>query len=251
MMIFLIPCASVSADRPSQTNVSRTLEPSSQVSAPITRTLLPSSQKFSEIDRGTSPEQFFTYGHPEPRRERCEPADVDVVRNHLDRTSVPQTRGERQVRMASDHLQPTALPSSSALPLQESQPTRDGDTSLLERLERLSRLIHGTKSFMSSGSHDSFQSQHLYPADRDESETLSATSGSFSTVDTARLVQVYGAQRAQHLKTNSTLKKLYSTINKQKEGREHRRGRSREPSETSDESTVSVSALYSPKKYPN
>lgn len=107
-------------------------------------------------------------------------------------------------------------------------------------------------SVTSSFSHDSSQSPHLCPADRDESETLSTMSGSMSTVDTARLIRAFGAHRVQHVKTSSSLSKLYSTINRQKEGREQR-GRTKEPphiitpSETTgtDESTVSVSADYS------
>lgn len=108
-------------------------------------------------------------------------------------------------------------------------------------------------SFTSGFSHDT--SQSLCPADRDESETLSTTSGSISTVDTARLVRAFGPHRVQHLKTSTSLRKLYSTINTQKEGREQRRGRNKELlhiitlSETTDESTVSVSACISLKDY--
>lgn len=109
-------------------------------------------------------------------------------------------------------------------------------------------------SFTSSFSHNSSQSLHLCPADRDESETLSTMSGSVSTVDTARLIRAFGAHRVQHLKTGSSLSKLYSTINKQKEGREQRRGRNKESphiitlSETTgtDESTVRICAHYCP-----
>ncbi|XP_071354433.1 serine-rich adhesin for platelets [Trachinotus anak] len=102
-------------------------------------------------------------------------------------------------------------------------------------------------------SQSSSLSQHLCPADRDESETLSTMSGSMSTVDTARLIRVFGAHRVQHLKTSSSLSKLYNTINKQKEGREQRRGRNKErphiitPSETTstDESTVAADSTSS------
>lgn len=112
-------------------------------------------------------------------------------------------------------------------------------------------------SYASSLSHSSFQSQHLCPADKDETETLSTVSGSMSTIDTARLIRAFGAHRVQHLKTSSSLSKLYSTINKQKEGREQRRGRNRDsphivtPSETTgtDES-VCTSACYCPHSCP-
>ncbi|XP_056250114.1 platelet binding protein GspB isoform X2 [Seriola aureovittata] len=105
----------------------------------------------------------------------------------------------------------------------------------------------------SSLSHSSSQSQHLCPADRDESETLSTLSGSMSTVDTARLIRVFGAHRVQHLKTSSSLSKLYDTINKQKDGREQRRGRNKEslsiitPSETigTDEASVAADSASS------
>ncbi|XP_070698553.1 serine-rich adhesin for platelets [Pempheris klunzingeri] len=112
-------------------------------------------------------------------------------------------------------------------------------------------------SFTSSFSHNSSQSQHFCPADRDESEAASTTSGSMSTVDTARLIRAFGAHRVQRLKTSSSLSKLYSTINKQKEGREQRRGRNKEPShiltlsETTgtDESTVGADSASSTSTY--
>ncbi|XP_068194203.1 streptococcal hemagglutinin [Antennarius striatus] len=177
--------------------------------------------------------------------------------------------------------------------LEESRPTSDREGSLLERLERLSRLIHGARgvntpeaeeklgkrghtgevrksedteparrggggrtvdgkppiaqrrqeddSFTSNTSPDSSQSPLLCPADRDDSETSSFLSGSTSTVDTVRLIRVFGAHRVQRLKTSSSLSKLYQTIDRQKDGREQRRGRKREThhflSET-NESTV-------------
>ncbi|KAM7376329.1 hypothetical protein PAMP_006070 [Pampus punctatissimus] len=84
-------------------------------------------------------------------------------------------------------------------------------------------------SHTSSFSHKSSQSQHLCPADRDESESVSTMSGSMSTVDTARLIRAFGVHRVQHVKTSSSLSKLYSTIDKQKEGREQRRERNKNP----------------------
>lgn len=108
-------------------------------------------------------------------------------------------------------------------------------------------------SFNSTHSQSSSQSQHLCPAERDESETLSTMSGSVSTVDTARLIRAFGAHRVQRLKTSSSLGKLYSTINRQKGGMEERRGGGKHkdpphiltPSETTgtDESMVCDWAL--------
>lgn len=284
-----------------------------------------SSVIFSQLpllrDQGTGPVHFPSYEPPETRPERFQPVHIDVdyenVSHHLERSSVSQVRDQD-----SDLLQTAAQQSSSldqlwerfcaCWSLEESRPTSQREASLLERLERLSRLIHSTRgteapetyrvprekvgrrqedatrmgrensqvgemegrvrgrrevddphfshqawthrvqepshpddegSFTSSCSHDTSQHQHLRPADRDESETLSTVSGSLSTVDTTRLVRVYGAHRVEHLKDSASLRKLYSTIDKQKEGREQRRGRTKEPvlitpPETTDESTV-------------
>ncbi|XP_070776864.1 serine-rich adhesin for platelets [Enoplosus armatus] len=332
----------------SKASVTGAPELSSHVSVAFTRVPLSSNQEASKRDQGTSPVQFLSYDQPEPRRQRFQPVHVDMdykVSHHLDQS--PQTGGEGdQERRDSDLPHPAAQQSSSTLDqlwqrfcdrwsLEESRPTSDRESSLLERLERLSRLIHSTRaantselqegarchpeerpgrrgedatrkerkthnreardmewkvrggrkiegeprqawtqrlqveeaskpadedrrdSFTSSFSHDSSQSQHLCPADRDESETLSTMSGSMSTVDTARLIRVFGAHRVQHLKTSSSLSKLYSTINKQKEGREPRRGRNKEPphiitlSETTgtDESTIAADSTSSTSTY--
>ncbi|KAK9534246.1 hypothetical protein VZT92_009303 [Zoarces viviparus] len=100
-------------------------------------------------------------------------------------------------------------------------------------------------------SRDSSHSQHLCPADRDESETLSTVSGSVSTVDTERLVRAFGAHRVQRVIPSCSLSKLYNTISKQKEGREQRRGRRREPprlitlSERPEESTAAADSTTS------
>lgn len=311
--------------------MSRAPKPSSQVSVAFNRVPLSSNQEASKRDQGTSPVQFLSYDQPEPSRERFQPVhvemDYDKVSHRLDRSSDPPRPAGQQSSSTLDQLWERFCARWS---LEESRPTSDREASLLERLERLSRLIHSTRgtnaseayrdheeklgmrgedatgkerkkhtgevkmsaggeareikwrvrggrkvegeppiprqawtqrlqveetyqpvdeeSFTSNFSHDASQSQHLFPADRDESESLSTTSGSISTVDTARLVRAFGADRVQHLKTSTGLRKLYSTINKQKEGREQRRGRNKEPlhimtlSETTDESTVSVSA---------
>ncbi|XP_037652651.1 platelet binding protein GspB isoform X1 [Sebastes umbrosus] len=330
---------SVSTDGPSQTRVTKAPKPSSQVSVAFTRVPLSSNQGASKRDQGTSPVHFPSYEQPEPSRVRFQPdrvdMDYDKASRHLDQSSVPQAGGEGDQERRDSHLpRPNAQQSSSTLEqlwerfcdrrsLEESRPTNDKEASLLERLERLSRLIHNTRStnmselreeklgrrgedatgkdigevkrsvgfearkmerkaggdrevegeppaprqawtqrlqveetsqpadedsFTSSFSQGSSQIQHLYPADRDESENLSTASGSMSTVDTARLIRAFGAHRVQHLKTSSCLGKLYNTIDKQKEGREQRRGRNKEPphiitlSETTgtDESTVAA-----------
>ncbi|XP_058472362.1 uncharacterized protein alms1 isoform X2 [Solea solea] len=85
-------------------------------------------------------------------------------------------------------------------------------------------------SSTSAPSHSSSQSLRFTPADRDESETT-------STIDTDRLVRVFGTHRVQDQRSSSSLSKLYKTINKQKEGREQRRGR-RPPSETEQSSIL-------------
>lgn len=317
---------------------------SSQVSVAFTRVPLSSNQGASKRDQGTSPMQFPSYDQPKPSRVRFH-VDLayDKASHHLDQSPVPQAGEEHdQEKMDSGFHDPTSKQSSSTLDqlwkrfcdqwiLEQSQPTSDREASLLERLERLSRLINNTRgtymselqgedamgyetkkdigvvkrsvgcedkgiewkvrrgrkvegeppvphqawtqslqvdetfqpteedsrdSSVSSFSQGSSQSQHLCPADRDESETLSTMSSSMSTVDTARLIRAFGAHRVQHLKTSSSLSKLYSTIDKQKEGREQRRGRNKEPpyiitlSETTgtDESIVSVYACYCPHK---
>lgn len=144
--------------------------------------------------------------------------------------------------------------------LEDPHPTSNREAPLLERLERLSRLIHNTRGATAPGSgrgsEDGAQGrkegkeaeetqrrvrgagsppsgrgrwedpstraarhQHLCPADREEMDTVS-TSGSISTVDTARLVRAFGAHRVELLKTSRSLRKLYSTIDQQRERRE-------------------------------
>ncbi|XP_039993980.1 uncharacterized protein alms1 isoform X2 [Xiphias gladius] len=330
--------ASVTADKSSQTGVSQTPKPPSQVSDAFTKMPLSKNRAAFERDQGSSPVQLLRYDQPESSCERFRPVhvemDYDTASRRLDQSFAPQKGGERdQQRKHPDIPHPTSQQSNSSLDqlwqmlcdqwtLEESRPTSDREASLLERLECLSRLIHSTRgtnmsemqqeeyrdphttrqklgrrgedaargerrqdiregkrslrgearetegkvggsrkfddkppiprqawmqklqaqrtsrppdedshsSFNSSLSHSSSQSQHLCPADRDESETLSTVSGSMSTVDTARLIRAFGAHRVQHLKSSSSLSKLYNTINKQKEGREQRRGRNKDPS---------------------
>eukprot|EP00064_Thunnus_orientalis_P007805 superscaffoldBa00000887_g7827 len=333
-------------DGSSQTSMTGAPEPSSHVSVASTRVPLSSNQVASSTkrDQGTSPVQFqFHYNHPETSGETFQAAHVELdhskMSRHRSQRSVPQTGAERDQERRDPDLRQQ---SSSTLDqlwhsfcewrnVEESRPTSDREASLLERLERLSRLIHSTRVTNMSGlqmeayrhpdqtqgwrgeeatltrkekrqevkrglhgetremegkasrnvphqvwthrqqeeetsqlaeedSSASFtssysQSQHLCPADRDESETLSTMSGSMSTVDTARLIRAFGAHRVQHLKMSSGLSKLYNTINKQKEGREQRRGRHKNPPHVitltngTDESTVAADSSSSTSTY--
>lgn len=272
--------ASVSAESTAQTNGSRPLPPSSPVT---TATVL--------RDRGTSPVRFPTYSQSEFSRERFQPIheEVDDERwSHQAVTRVaprfreqdpPPPRGSSTLDQLWEKF-------CSRWPLEDSQPPRNREASLLERLERLARLIQNTRggeapgssrgpedgarrrkegeedeaagtqrsvteprrteagrvrwaeqpSEQASGSspHRAPPHLHLRPADRDETDTVS-TSGSVSTVDTARLARVFGPRRVQLLKTSRSLRKLYGTIDKQ------RGGSSEEPlAVTPEDSTVSA-----------
>lgn len=289
----------MSTEETSET-ATQTPKPSSQVSVAFTRVPLSSNQETSRRDQGTSPVQFLSYDQPEPRSERFQPVHVEIS-HRLHGSSVLQAGLERDqdrrdsAQQSSSNLDQLWQRFCARWSLEESRPVSDREASLLERLERLSRLIHNTRdenlsgvygdpgekrgrrggdermksnidgearelerrvrggreaegepqipqrlpteeasppadedSSTSSFSHASSQSQLIYPADREESETLS-TAGSMSTVDTARLIRAFGAHRVQHVKTSSGLRKLYNTINRQKDGREQRRGRDKEP----------------------
>lgn len=293
------------------------MKPPSQVSTSFTQAPLSNKQEASKRDQGTSPVQFLS-------TDQLEPSSVHEAAGQWDH----QRRDPRVVEQRSSSLDQLWQRFCERWSVEETRPTNDRDASLLERLERLSRLIHSTKaanvsgqrqkeyhdqysmkqklgktepeagregrrhairgdglrhearetqrnmrgsrrtgddppvhhhtwtpglqveetsqpveddscgSYASNLSHSSLQSQHLCPADKDETETLSTASGSMSTVDTDRLVRAFGAHRVKHLKTSSSLGKLYSAISKQKEGREQRGGRNRDaplvltPSET-------------------
>ncbi|AWP16043.1 putative Alstrom syndrome protein 1 [Scophthalmus maximus] len=241
----------------------------------------------SRRDQGTSPMQF----QPVHKGRNCNESG-----HHLDRSSAPRPGDDVQQRSEPDVPHPISLDQlwqrfCDRWTVEDSRPTRDGEASLLERLERLSRLIHSTRgaiglegrreetrrgvgeeavggsrktrqqtsepteekshsSFTSSVSHASSQSLQLGPAGRDESATSSAASTSVSTVDTARLVRVFGAHRVQHLKSSSSLGRLHDTIHRQKEGREQRRGRQAETETTgTDESSVVADSTSSTSTY--
>ncbi|XP_029900261.1 uncharacterized protein alms1 isoform X2 [Myripristis murdjan] len=337
--------ASVTADGSSQISVSQTPQLSSQVSAGLPRVPLSRNEGLytSKRDQGTSPVQFLSYNQSVARREAFQPVRVEMgyraagqhPKTHLEQSSATQARTEQEQGRWDPVLTHTASQQNAGTldelwckfsekwSQEESRPANKKESSLLERLERLSRLIHSTSgasnlaeledeayqrphtteqevgrggnvllnrkerkenieetaearetrgqtdrkerggkkvyhkpftsrqawvqkpqreetshlteedSSVSSLSHYPTQRQHFCPAERDESETLSTVStmsGSISTVDTARLIRVFGAQRVRHLKAGSGLSKLYSTINKQKEDREQRRGRGKNPS---------------------
>ncbi|XP_028994020.2 uncharacterized protein alms1 isoform X2 [Betta splendens] len=306
-------------DKCSQTDFGQTSAAPSRVSVAFTRLPSSSQQEGTKRDQGTSPVQFPSY---EPSRRDFQPVLVDVVHDRGRRKtqrSVPEAGRERdQQRRDPDVSQSTSQQTGSNLDqlwqrfcdrwtLEEARPTRDREASLLERLERLSRLINSTRaadgseqqqkeysasystrqklekqrgdaakkerrrsdtreternlrgsrgaedahvwtrtlqeeeeedSHASSLSHSSLHSQHLCPADKDETETLSTTSSSMSTIDTARLIRAFGAHRVQHLKSSSSLSKLYSAINRQKDGREQRRGRNPDSIVIQSENTV-------------
>ncbi|XP_040917064.1 platelet binding protein GspB [Toxotes jaculatrix] len=164
--------ASVTADKSSQTSGSQTPKPSSQVSVAFTRVPLSSSQGASKRDQGTSPVQFLHYDRPEPSRERFQPVHVEInydkASRHLDRSSVPQD--EDQQRRDPDVAHPASQQTISSLDqlwlrfcdrwtIEESQPTRDREASLLERLERLSRLIQSTRGTNMSESQEITEAQ--------------------------------------------------------------------------------------------
>ncbi|XP_040055847.2 ALMS1 centrosome and basal body associated protein [Gasterosteus aculeatus] len=276
------------------------LKPSPRKSVAFTRGPLSSNLEAANRDQGTGPVVFHSSDQSERGRVRFQPVHVDYDRaeaggdpdqERRDRP-VPHTAAQRS--SALDRLWERFCNQWSP---EESRPPGHSDASLLERLERLSRLIHGRRD-MSEGQEDkpgregevwrgaevtagredkggdpvslparrprlqvaetprpadedssSSQSQHLCPADRDQSETVSTAS--MSTVDTDRLIRAFGAHRVQRLKASSSLSKLYGAIDRQKEERQLRRGH-REThvitlSETTgtDESTVAADSTTS------
>ncbi|XP_690375.6 centrosome-associated protein ALMS1 isoform X2 [Danio rerio] len=167
---------------------------------------------------------------------------------------------------------------------EESRSINDGETSLLDRLERLSRLIHNTtptdhsvqqSSDSGNGEYDRMRNQeeeeqrervqlkappkhawvqdegqgkvHLCPAERDESVE---TSSSVSTVDTERLQRAFGAHRVarEGMKSDGSLLRLYNSINAKKTSRRKPSTKDAAVSVTTDntdDSTVSAGSLSS------
>ncbi|XP_056282933.1 nascent polypeptide-associated complex subunit alpha, muscle-specific form isoform X2 [Pseudoliparis swirei] len=235
--------ASVSTDGTSPTTRPPAPQPPSRVSG--TRGPLSGGQRASKRDQGTGPVHFPSPDPPEPGQERRDsgrppPAALDQLWESFCERWSPE----------------------------EARPPGDREASLLERLERLSRLIGDSRSANQPHRGEGgkvegepptplqrlrVRTSSPPPADEDESEASSGVSGSVSTVDTARLVRAFGADRVQHLKTSAGLRKLYGAIAEQKEGSE-RRGRGREtpplvtPSETTgtEESTVAADSTTPP-----
>ncbi|KAM4723422.1 uncharacterized protein FYW61_014177 [Anableps anableps] len=266
--------ASAAADR------GRT-RPSFQVSGTFTGSPSVHNPQVSKRDQGTSPIHFLHYKPAELAPRRFHPARLETVRTEVSERDRPLPAPRRSSRTL-DHLWQKFCDQWSR---EESRPPSDKDASLVERLERLSRVIHHTQELKwrehgaatdrgrkvgrggeaaqlrlqaegpvhpteddSHVSYTSFQNQPFSPADRVQPDSLSAVSGSTSTVDTARLIRVFGAERVKHLKNSSSLSKLYSTIHKQREEREDWGGTEAVSSVTltpSDESVVSDSASTS------
>lgn len=247
--------ACVSAESTTQTHGSRSLQPSSP--AAVTRAT-------ALRDWGTSSGRLPS-SSPSELSHDCFQASYDEedYESHAG-PSVGPPLGQQDSSATLDQLWERFC---ARWGLEDSPPARDGQASLLERLERLSRLIHdprGSKapgatrgpeeeeeeqrrsagrktqlgetlwrdrdgtwtraeayswrteepSEPATGSHSGPQR----PAEGDERDILS-TSGSVSTVDTARLVRVFGSHRVQLLKNSSSLRRLYSTIEEQRAGR--------------------------------
>ncbi|KAM3594041.1 uncharacterized protein V6R79_001041 [Siganus canaliculatus] len=135
-------------DETSQTNVT----PPPKISVPVTRVPLSSPQEVSKRDQGTSPVQFLGLDEPgsaiafQPLRVEL---DYNKISHRWDRSSAPETGLERDPappqlsRSSLDQLWQRFCTQWSP---EESRPTGDRAASLLERLERLSRLIHGSEA---------------------------------------------------------------------------------------------------------
>ncbi|XP_054470241.1 platelet binding protein GspB [Anoplopoma fimbria] len=150
--------ASVSTDVASQTG-SRAPKPSPRVSVAFTRAPLSSNMEASKRDQGTSPLAFTSYDQPERSRVRFQPVHEDYEEGHnLEQRSDLQPGGERDQERRDSHLpHPSTRQSSSTLDqlwerfcdrwsLEESRLASNREAPLLERLERLSRLIHSTRA---------------------------------------------------------------------------------------------------------
>lgn len=260
---------------------SQSPKPSSEVWATFSG--VPPMNKVSKRDQGTSPIHFSYSRQTELARESFRPAHIEAVR-----LPASQQRGN-----TLDHLWQKFCDQWSK---EESRPPSDKEDSVLERLERLSRVIHHTaaahgsevqegrgyylpekpgRTQRSEGdavtdtgwkvgggreaehptvlrlhsatendnhvSHGSTQNRPFSPGDRDQSKSRSTLSDSTSSVDTARLIRAFGAERVKHLKSRSGLSKLYGAINRQREVREEWRGTEDDPSVTLTPSETTAS----------
>ncbi|XP_032402375.1 uncharacterized protein alms1 isoform X2 [Xiphophorus hellerii] len=224
------------------------VKPSSQESSTFTRA--PSiNLKPSSRDQGTSPIHFPQYEPTELTHDRFHPAHLERVQTETRERELPPP-APRQGARTLDHLWQKFCDQRTK---DEARPTGDKDASLLERLERLSRVIHRTQATQEAESqeerssyfpgrtprkerkeikwsehggvtdrgweagggeaeHPTQLSHPSSPADRDQPDSMSTT----STVDTARLVRAFGADRVRNVNSSSRLGKLYSTISKQR-----------------------------------
>ncbi|KAM4540335.1 uncharacterized protein alms1 [Fundulus diaphanus] len=120
--------------------LSRTPAPSSQASATVTARPPVHNHKVSKRDQGTSPIQGLRYKPTEPAPDRFHPAHIERVQTQVrERASPPPA--PRQSSNTLDHLWQKFCEQWSK---EESHPASDREASLLERLERLSRVIHGS-----------------------------------------------------------------------------------------------------------
>ncbi|XP_056152358.1 centrosome-associated protein ALMS1 [Lampris incognitus] len=347
----------VSVDESCQTSMIQTPQRFSQDPFNLTKVPLSSDQapSGSKRDQGTSPVQFLSCNQSDESGVEFQPINMEIDYSmasqsqnaHLDQSRVSQTGmvGQQESRYR-DLGQPATQQNGGNLDqlwrrfserwrLEESHWTNEKEASLLERLERLSRLIHNTTgatrllepedgdgprktgvgverienieksarsgetrrkadgklrgdrkvdvkptaprrawvqetqaeeifdpaeeessaSLSSSASHSPSTSRHLCPAERDESETASTMCSSTSTVDTARLIQAFGVHRVRCLTSSSSLTKLYSDIDKQREGRDlgKQRGKAKDlppvitqlETTTTDESVVTADCASS------
>uniref|UniRef100_A0A096LV08 ALMS motif domain-containing protein n=1 Tax=Poecilia formosa TaxID=48698 RepID=A0A096LV08_POEFO len=257
------------------------VKPSSQESSTFTRA--PSiNLKPSSRDQGTSPIHFPQCKPTELAHDRFHPARLETAHTETrDREHPPPAL--RQGTSTLDHLWQKFCDQRTK---DEARPTGDKDISLLERLERLSRVIHRTQAAQTprkerkeikwsehggvtergwevgggEAEHPTQLNHPSSPADRDQPDSLSST----STVDTARLVRAFGADRVRNVNSSSRLGKLYSTINKQREdwrGKEADSSVTLTPSEESvrvsertvvaDSAQTSSSHTFSPQRRPS
>lgn len=143
---------------------------------------------------------------------------------------------------------------------EKSRLSGEREASLLERLERLSRVIGigeewkrerggrdvsagrlagGLPASSKDWTQTLLSQEAAAPAGRGPSNSVSATSSSVSTVDTTRLAQVFGAERVRRLCTSASIHKLHKTIQEQKKGKNKEAAPSISQSETSDQVSLS------------
>ncbi|XP_043999618.1 uncharacterized protein alms1 [Gambusia affinis] len=280
--------APAAADRGSPALI-QGVKPFSQESSNFTRA--PSvNLKPCSRDQGTSPIHFPQYQPTELAHDRFHPAHVETVQTETRERELPPP-APRQGASTLDHLWQKFCDQRTK---DEARPTGDKNTSLLERLERLSRMIHHMQATPEAESQEERSSyfpgrtprkerkeiklskhggvtdrgwevgggeaEHptqlnppSSPADGYEPDSLSTT----STMDTARLVRAFGADRVRNVNSRSRLGKLYSTINKQKgdwRGTKADSSFTLTPSEESvvaDSAQTSSSHTFSPQRRPS